>query len=96
MKHHPPLQDHDLERLAHKRARAQIGWYLHASVFVAVNLALAGLAAMSGRHWVLFPTLGWALGLAIHGAAVFIRTTGLHERLVQRERERLTLQRDPW
>ena len=90
--------DSRLERLARKRAGAKLGWYIHATVYVAVNLLLAGLAAMSDRHWVMFPALGWGLGLALHGLVVFVVTggAGLHERLVQQERERLALQRDPW
>ena len=90
--------DSRLERLARKRAGAKLGWYVHASVYVAVNLLLAGLAAMSDRQWVMFPALGWGLGLALHGLVVFVVTggAGLHERLVQHERERLALQRDPW
>ena len=90
--------DSRLERLARKRAGAKLGWYIHATVYVAVNLLLAGLAAMSDRQWVMFPALGWGLGLALHGLVVFVVTggAGLHERLVQHERERLALQRDPW
>ena len=92
------LQDPALEQLARKRASAKLGWYIHASVYVAVNLLLAALAAMSGRHWAVFPAVGWGIGLAMHGAVVFLLTggAGLHERLVQRERSRLTSQRDPW
>ena len=92
-----PDTDSALERLARKRAGARMGWYIHATVYIAVNLLLVVLSAMSGRHWAVFPALGWGLGLAIHGL-VFISLGGggLHERLVQRERERLALQRDPW
>ena len=92
------LQDPALEQLARKRASAKLGWYIHASVYVAVNLLLAALSAMSGRHWAVFPAVGWGIGLAMHGAVVFLLTggAGLHERLVQRERSRLTSQRDPW
>lgn len=92
------LQDTRLEQLARKRANAKMGWYIHASVFIIVNLLLAGLSAMSERHWAVFPALGWGIGLAVHGAVVFLVTggAGLHERLVQQERERLSLQRDPW
>ena len=92
------LQNPALEKLATKRARAKLGWYIHASVYVAVNLLLAALAAMSGRHWAIFPAVGWGIGLAVHGVVVFLVTggAGLHERLVQRERSRLTSQRDPW
>ena len=90
--------DSDLERLARKRAGARMGWYIHASVYIAVNLLLAVLSAMSGRHWAVFPVLGWGLGLAVHALMVYIALGGggLHARLVQRERERLALQRDPW
>ncbi|ROZ71496.1 2TM domain-containing protein [Ramlibacter sp. WS9] len=88
----------DLERLARKRAGAKMGWYIHATVFIAVNVMLFMLSAMSGRNWAVFPFFGWGLGLAIHGLAVFFATggAGLHESLVQRERNRLQLQRDPW
>ena len=92
------LQNPALEKLATKRARAKLGWYIHASVYVAVNLLLVALSATSGRHWAMFPAVGWGIGLAVHGVMVFLATggTGLHERLVQRERSRLTSQRDPW
>ena len=90
------LKDDELEQLAQRRAGVRMGWYIHAAVFIAVNLMLVVASAMGGRHWATFPAFGWGVALAIHGAVVFIRTTGLHEQLVQRERERLSLQRDPW
>lgn len=92
-----PLPDNHLEALARKRAGAKMGWYIHATVFILVNLMLAAMAAMSDRHWASFPFFGWGIGLAIHGAVVFFRTggAGLHEHLVQRERQRLA-RRDAW
>ncbi len=88
----------DLDRLARKRAGAKLGWYIHATVFIAINVMLFMLSAMSGRNWAIFPFFGWGLGLMIHGLVVFFATggAGLHESLVQRERNRLQLQRDPW
>ncbi len=96
--HTHTLQDKDIERLARQRAGARMGWYIHASVYIIVNLLLAVLSAMSERHWALFPAFGWGVGLLVHGVVVFLVTggAGLHERLVQQERERLALQRDPW
>lgn len=81
----------DLDRLARRRAGAKMGWLLHACVYLCVNLALAALAAYQGRHWAVFPALGWGLGLAIHGAAVWLALPGgrLHARLVERERAAL-------
>lgn len=93
-----PTANDPIERLARRRAGAKLGWYTHAGVYIAVNLLLAMLSAMSDRHWAVFPAVGWGIGLAIHGVVVFLVTGGggLHEQLVQRERERLAPQRDAW
>lgn len=88
----------DIDRIARRRAGAKLGWYIHAGVYVAVNLLLAILSAAGGKHWAVFPALGWGLGLAIHGVVVFFVTggAGLHDKLIQRERERLGAERDAW
>ncbi|HEY0886632.1 MAG TPA: 2TM domain-containing protein [Ramlibacter sp.] len=87
-----------IERLARRRAAIRMGWYIHALAYIIVNLFLASLSAMSGRHWAVFPAFGWGIGLAVHGAVVFMLTGGggLLERLVAQERRRLAAQRDPW
>ncbi|MCC2634699.1 MAG: hypothetical protein K0S48_2585, partial [Ramlibacter sp.] len=87
----------DLERLARRRAGAKLGWYIHAGVYIAVNLGLATLSAMSGRHWAIFPAFGWGIGLLVHGIVVFVVTGGVvFESLVARERRQLAAQKDPW
>lgn len=90
-----PLSDEELDRRARRRAGARMGWYAHALVFLAVNAALAGLSLSSGRHWAIYPALGWGLGLLIHGAAVWLALGGggLQEKLVAQERERLVRER---
>jgi hypothetical protein len=93
-----PLSDSDIERIARKRAAAKLGWFIHAIVYVIVNLLLFAAAASTGRNWNIVPALGWGLGLAIHGLVVFAATggAGLHERLLQQERRKLSAQRDAW
>jgi 2TM domain len=92
------LSERDLERIARRRAGARLGWYIHAGVYVAVTTFLALLSAMGGRSWAVYPALGWGVGVVIHGLVVFFLTDGrgVYERLVQQERDRLSLQRDPW
>jgi hypothetical protein len=87
-----------IERLARRRAAIRLGWYIHAVVYIVVNLFLAVLSALGGRHWAVYPAFGWGIGLAVHGLVVFLLTGGggLLERLVAQERRRLTAQRDPW
>lgn len=90
--------DDAIERRARRRAGLQLGWYVHAMVYVAVNGFLMLVAALDGRSRAMYPALGWGLGLAIHGFVVFLLLGGggLHQRLLARERRRLSLQRDPW
>ncbi|HPW00771.1 MAG TPA: 2TM domain-containing protein, partial [Oscillospiraceae bacterium] len=47
--------------------------------------------AFGDRPWSVFPLLGWGLGVALHGVSVFVlgSGSGLRERMVQKERERL-------
>lgn len=90
---HAPLSPEDIDRLARQRASAKLGWYLHATVYVLVNLLIFSVSqyAFGTRPWSLGPLLGWGLGLVLHGISVFVlgRGSSLRERLVQREREHI-------
>jgi hypothetical protein len=92
-----PLNSEEIERLAHRRASAKLGWYFHAFLYVLVNLVIFALSehGFGTRPWSLFPLLGWGLGVVLHGIAVFVLGTGgsLRERMVQKERERLQRER---
>lgn len=86
------LTPQQIDRLARRRAGAKLGWYLHATAYVVVNLGLAALSLLGERQWFAYPLLGWGLGLAIHGAAVWLLAPGApwRDRLVERERAALT------
>jgi hypothetical protein len=92
------LSSEEIEHLARRRAGAKMGWYLHATVYVLVNLLLLALSrhGFGHRPWSVFPVLGWGVGLALHGVSVFVLGKGssLRERMVERERERLRRQQD--
>jgi len=89
----PPLPPDEIERIAHRRASAKLGWYIHATVYVLVNGGLYLLSVSGGhqRRWSVFPALGWGVGLLCHGISVWVLGSGssLRERMVERERERL-------
>lgn len=92
-----PLLNDDIERLARKRAGAKLGWYLHLTVYVLVNGVLFAMSryGFGTRPWSVFPLLGWGLGVVLHGVSVFVlgSGSGLRERMVQKERERLQRER---
>lgn len=74
-------------KMARRRARMKLGWYLHATVYILVNLGLTTLAALQGRHWAVYPAIFWGLGLVMHGAAVWISSprSALWTRMVDKE-----------
>ena len=91
----PTLTPDEIDRLARKRAGAKLGWYIHAFFYVAVNLLLLAISEVGfgSRHWTPFPMVGWGLGLLLHGVSVFVLGgSGLRERMVEREREKLRRQ----
>ena len=91
-----PLSAEDIDRIARRRAGAKLGWYVHASVYLLVNLFVFSMSeyAFGSRAWSVKPLLGWGLGLALHGMSVWFLGAGggLRERMVQKERERLQRQ----
>jgi hypothetical protein len=87
------LSPEQIERIAHKRAGAKLGWYVHAALYVVVNIFIFAISsyAFGQRPWSVIPLLGWGLGLALHGISVFFLGAGgsFREGLVKRERDRL-------
>ncbi len=89
----PQLSPEEIERLAHKRASAKMGWYTHACLYVLVNgfFFLSSHLGLRERAWNVYPALGWGLGLALHFVSVFVmgRGSGFRDQMVRRERERI-------
>ena len=49
-------------------------FYLHLSIYIAVNLMLIGIWALAGGGfpWFLFVLMGWGIGIVAHGASAFL------------------------
>ena len=64
-----PLSADALDRLAQRRAKAKMGWYMHASVYLLVNLLLvtlsAGLALLLASVG-LYAVMAVAVGARLH------------------------------
>jgi hypothetical protein len=91
MNHKHPHAPDSIEARAHRRVRRKMGLFAHAAVFVAVNLGLGLKHWLSGHPGHLHLLWGWGVGLAIHGAVVWLglHSEGLRERLLRQEIERM-------
>jgi signal transduction histidine kinase len=57
---------------ARKRAKAEVGFYVHFMTYLGVIALLALINLMTTRYpWFLWPALGWGIGLFSHYMAVF-------------------------
>ncbi|MEQ8344604.1 MAG: 2TM domain-containing protein [Sneathiellaceae bacterium] len=68
-----PADDEQLELRARKHVAALRGFYVHAAMYLAVNLGLLCINLLSSpdRLWFYWPLLGWGVGLAAHALRVF-------------------------
>jgi len=59
---------------ARERLEARRGFFAHVAVFVVVNIALVtiNVATAPDELWAKWPLMGWGIGLAFHGLAVFV------------------------
>ena len=83
--------NNSIEQQARRNAGKKLGWYLHACAYLCINLALMALAFSQGRHWAIYPALGWGLGLLIHGLVVWLvsASSPVRQRMVAREMQSL-------
>ena len=68
-----PDTDQDALQRARQRVAKLRGFYIHATVFILVNLFLLAVNLLTTPHflWFFFPLLGWGIGLVIHGLTMF-------------------------
>ena len=69
-----------------KRIRAKRAFGLHVTIYVAVNLLLIAVWAVTERRyfWPVWPILGWGVGLTVHYWTVF-RLRPISEDEIRRE-----------
>jgi 2TM domain-containing protein len=62
---------------------------LHLAIYVATNLSLVGIWALTGagHPWFVYPILGWGIGLVAHGAVAYLLSDP-EEIVLRREQQR--------
>jgi hypothetical protein len=68
------VEDQEQQRYERARARVQAirGFYIHATVYVLVNIGLFVINLLvGGGWWFYWPLIGWGIGLGAHAVGVF-------------------------
>jgi hypothetical protein len=80
------------EALARRRVQARMGFVIHASIYVVMNLGFVAIWYMTGSRypWFVWPALGWGIGVLAHGVTLVIGPgSAVERRAIDRELRRL-------
>jgi len=91
------MQDQGAYQRAKKRVEARVGFYIHVSIYIAVNviLVIVNLSGSSDNLWFKWPLLGWGIGVLSHALMVFVfpGASIVSRRAIEKEMHRQTLKR---
>jgi len=87
------MSEEELYSQARKRVEERKGFYIHFALYIAVNILLVIIWAVTGAGfpWFVFPLGGWGIGILFLFLEVFVfsRQTDWEKRQIEREVERL-------
>jgi len=90
------MSEQEIYELARKRVEEKKGFFIHLTLYIAINIMLVFIWAFSSGNgdrfpWFIFPLGGWGIGILFHflGVFVFSKQTGWERRAIAKEVERL-------
>jgi uncharacterized membrane protein len=84
------MDDQEKQALAERRVHQLEGFYIHLTVFALVMALLAAINIANGApYWVVWPFLGWGIGILGHAMTAFGRSPRLVANWRAREIERI-------
>ena len=83
------MENQEAYQKAKKRVEAKIGFYIHLSVYIAVNIVLViiNLRTSPEYIWFKWPLIGWGIGVFFHAMGVFVFTgkSAMKEKMIEKE-----------
>ena len=79
------------EQTAEQNAKLKVEFRIHLVTFIAVNAILAAINLILTPEylWVIWPVLGWGIGLIVHAINVHASTnSSFKERMIEKELEK--------
>ena len=68
------MSEEEIYRQARKIVEEKKGFYTHFAVYIAVNILLVIIWAVTGAGfpWFVFPLCGWGIGVLFHFLGIFV------------------------
>ena len=92
------MENQEAYQRAKKRVEAKVGFYIHLSVYIAVNILLIiiNLSSSTKDLWFQWPLIGWGIGVLFHGLGVFVFSGKpvITERMIEKEMKKEASQKE--
>ncbi|MCW8801858.1 MAG: 2TM domain-containing protein [Candidatus Bathyarchaeota archaeon] len=82
------MKNQKAEETARQKAKLKVEFRIHLLTYIVVNafLATINLILTPEYLWIIWPLMGWGIGLAIHGLRVHLSTNvSFKERMIEKE-----------
>jgi hypothetical protein len=90
------MRETDLRAEAKKRAEEKLGFYIHLTGYIVVNVLLFSIWIFTGKGfpWIIFPIVGWGIGILMHFLYTFVFTERKFlDRMTEKEYEKMKKER---
>jgi hypothetical protein len=91
------MENQEAYQRAKKRVEARLGFYIHLSVYIAVNILLIiiNLRTSPEYIWFKWPLIGWGIGVFFHALSVFVFSGGsaIKEQMIEKEMKKEALKK---
>lgn len=82
-------QEQQVKNQIREKIYIKYGFYLHAIVYVLVNMLLIFLnlkfQSQKGGYWFVYPLLGWGIGLSFHFLKFYATTSNFLDKKIEKE-----------
>lgn len=92
------MENQEAYQRAKKRVEAKFGFYIHLSVYIAVNILLViiNMSTSPQSFWFKWPLIGWGIGVFFHALGVFVFSGGsaIKEQMIKKEMKKEPLKKN--
>ena len=83
------MENQEAYKKAKKRVEAKIGFFIHLSIYIAINIVLIFINLRTSPQYIWFkwPLIGWGIGVFFHAMGVFVFSgkSAITEKMIEKE-----------
>ena len=84
------MKNQEAYKKAEKRVEEKIGFYIHLSIYIAVNILLIIINLFTSSHylWFKWPLIGWGIGVFFHALGIYFLSGQIKEQMIEKEMQK--------